>query len=134
MIARAEFIRAVRSCIGTEVIHMGRKPGKALDCVGLPWAACNSLGMGLPATMVNNAMPSEADLTAGMSKYCAQVDDGGHLLQVYIGREARHIVVPVGFNECGQVLVVHAWGYGRKVCEAVFDKPVLHRWNIRGIE
>ena len=43
MISRAQFVEAVRSCIGTQVGHRGRTIGGALDCVGVPWAAYNVL-------------------------------------------------------------------------------------------
>lgn len=92
------------------------------------------LGMTLPPTEPNNAVPSEDDLTRGMAQYCDEVTAGGHLWQVYVGREARHIVVPVGLNECGQMRIVHAWGYGKKVLETVFEKAIARRWNIRGVE
>jgi len=134
MINRDEFIVAVRSCIGTPVVHMGRTPGKAIDCVGLPWAACNNLGMGLDPTPTYNALPSADDMAKGLAAYCDEVADGGHLWQVFVGSQARHIVIPSGFNECGQQLVIHAWGHGRRqVCQTVFDRRIDRRWNIRGV-
>lgn len=134
MIARDKFIDVVRRCVGTPVVHMGRKPGRALDCVGLPWAACNALGMGLPETRTYDSMPSAADLADGLARYCDMVPQDGHLWQVYVGREARHIVVPVGVNGCGQTLVVHAWGVGKRVCETVHTKrKIAAQWRIRGV-
>jgi hypothetical protein len=135
MIARADFMASVRQCIGTPVVHMGRTIGKAIDCVGLPWAACNALGMCLPATANYDALPSEHDLSDGLAAYCDEVADGGHLWQVFVGSQARHIVIPSGVNQCGQQLVIHAWGNGRRVVvETVFSRTVAKRWNIRGIE
>ena len=135
MIARDDFLAAVRKCIGTPVVHMGRLPGMAIDCVGLPWAACNSLGMRLEPTADYNSNPSADDLSDGLRSYCDEVDDGEHLWQVYVGRQARHIVVPSRLNECGQQLVIHAWGHGRRcVCETVWEKAIAKRWRIRGIE
>jgi hypothetical protein len=135
MIAREVFVDAVRRCIGTPVVHLGRKIGKALDCVGLPWAACNALGMGLPATATYDALPSEGELADGLASYCDEVPEGGHLWQVFAGSQARHIVIPSGVNDCGQQLVIHAWGNGRRVVvETVFARVVAKRWNIRGVE
>ena len=134
MIDRAAFVDAVRQCLGTPVVHLGRTPGKALDCVGLPWAACNMIGLNLPPTPIYDALPSADDMASGLSIYCDEVQDGGHLWQVFVGSQARHIVIPSGFNECGQSLVIHAWGDGRrKVCQTVYGRPVARRWSIRGV-
>lgn len=134
MIRREDFIAAVKECIGTPVVHMGRVPGKALDCVGLPLVACQSLGLELPPTDAYNATPSGDDLTRGLSGYCDPVDDGGHLWQVFVGSQARHVVVPVGVNECGQPIIVHAWGYGRRVRQTIHTRAIVARWQIRGVE
>jgi hypothetical protein len=129
------FIESVKDCIGTPVVHMGRLSHKALDCVGLPWAACNALGMELPATGAYNAMPSGNDLSRGLMSYCDPVDVGGHIWQVYVGQKPRHCVVPVGLNGCGEPVVVHAWGMGRRVCETIYSRRrIFARWRIRGVE
>lgn len=134
MIDRADFLAAVRNCLGTPVVHLGRTPGKALDCVGLPWAACNALGMALPMTQDYGGVPSADDLAEGIASYCDEVENGGHLWQVFVGQQARHIVIPSRLNECGQQLVIHAWGAGRRrVCETVYNRRVARRWHIRGV-
>ena len=136
MISRDDFKAEVLRAVGTPVVHMGRIPGMALDCVGLPWAACNALGLALPATNTYDGFPSEDALTDGLRSYCDEVSDpeDAHLWQVYVGRHARHIVVPISDNQCGQPLVVHAWGHGKKVCRTIYDRVVAKRWRIRGVE
>lgn len=130
----ADFLAAVESCIGTPVVHFGRKPGRALDCVGLPWAACVACGMEMRPTATYSARPTADELTAGLSQFCDEVETGGHIWQVMHGRQARHVVVPVGMNECGQQVVVHAWAKGRVVRRVVWNDGVVRRWAIRGIE
>lgn len=135
MIARQDFIDAVRSCVGTPAVHMGRHPGKALDCVGLPWAACWMCGLELSNTRTYDSTPSEADLTAGLSQFCDREMDPAraHIWQVLYGRQARHVVVPVGVNECGQPLVVHVLPKMREVRETVWQGIIYCGWRIRGV-
>ena len=135
MITRDAFIESVRKCIGTPVVHMGRRCGKALDCVGLPWAACKDAGLELSDTDTYDGLPSGENLTTGLSAFCTQVEDpaAAHLWQVYHGKQPRHVVVPVGSNECGQPLVVHALGKRRAVIETVFDGAIAVYWRIEGV-
>lgn len=136
MISREDFIAKVLSFVGTPVVHMGRKPGKALDCVGVPWAACWALGLELPNTPAYGYMPGESDLTIGLSMYCDPTDriEDSHIWQVKHGRQARHCVVPVGQNEIGQVLVVQAWARGRVVRQTMLTDAPDCMWRIRGVE
>jgi cell wall-associated NlpC family hydrolase len=136
VIPRAQFLDAVLACIGTPVAHMGRVPGGGLDCVGLLWAACRACGLDLPPTQSYGVLPSESQLTAGLLAYCDRCDDlaAAHAWQVMAGRQARHIVVPVGVNGYGQAEVVHAWGKHSKVRRAVLTDHVAAGWRIRGVE
>lgn len=136
MIERQDFIDAVRSFVGTPAVHLGRNPGSALDCVGVPWAACWKCGLELDRTPTYDSTPSETDLRMGLSQFCDVVEWPGeaHIWQVYYGRQARHVVVPVGVNECGQTLVVHVMPKMRQVRETVFDGIIAAMWRIRGVE
>lgn len=136
MIQRAEFVSAVRRCIFTPVVHMGRTIGRGLDCVGVPYAAAVACGLDMPPTRSYGVLPSESDLADGLASYCDKVTElaDAHIWQVRVGRQARHVVVPVGTNGCGQPLIVHAWGRNRMVVETVQVEPIVHLWRIRGIE
>lgn len=136
MIAREQFLAAVRSCIGTPVGHNGRTIGGALDCVGVPWAACVACGMAMePTPQYRRRLPSADELAAGLSVYCDRVGDlaRAHLLQVFAGREARHVVVPVR-TEGDRLYVVHAWGKGGVVQETALRDRVAQGWRVRGVE
>jgi hypothetical protein len=114
---------------------MGRTPGKALDCGGLPWAAANLCGLGLTPTPSYCKLPSGEALTMILGLFCVPCADltDAHLLQVYFGKEPRHVVVPVGFNECGQQLVIHAFGKAAKVRQTILTDRVHAGWRVRGV-
>lgn len=136
MIPRAAFLESVRACVGTEVGHRGRTIGGALDCVGVPWAACKAIGLTVPETADYHAWPTGDQLTTGLLAYCDRTDEleQAHLLQVYVGRQARHVVVPVGFNDAGEQLVVHAWGKSKRVELTTLTYTIAQMWRIRGVE
>lgn len=129
MIQRHEFIAAVESCIGTPVVHTGRTIGEGLDCGGVPWAAARACGLDLAPTRRYVRWPSGDELTAILGDFCDPSDiDSAHVLQVYVGREPRHVVVPVGNG-----YVVHAWGKHREVKRAILTDRVYAGWRIRGV-
>lgn len=136
MIPRADYIAAVLSCVGTPTVHMGRKIGKALDCVGVPWASCVALGMDMAAIPDYGAIPRQEALVEGLSMFCDRVDAAkpAHIWQVHYGRRARHVVVPVGVNESGQPIVVDAREMYRQVRRVLWEGPVFGHWRIRGVE
>jgi|694.fasta_scaffold39617_2 hypothetical protein len=136
MIARADFLAAVLSCVGTPVGHRGRTIGGALDCVGVPWAAAVVCGLELPETADYGLVPGGDQLAGGLMSYCDRVYEPAraHLWQVRAGRQARHVVVPVGYDEGGTPRVVHAWGKGQLVKLVPWPGEVDTYWRIRGIE
>lgn len=135
MISRADFIEAVLLCVGTPVVHMGRVPGHGLDCVGLVWAACDLRGLTLPRTPSYGPLPNGATMTQGLELFadrCASIEDA-HVLQVYMGKEPRHAVVPVAFDG-DRIEVVHAWGKHQQVRRARLTERVHAAWRMRGVE
>ncbi len=135
-IARTQFMAAVRACLGTPVGHMGREPGKALDCGGLPWAAANLCGLGLAPTPSYRKMPSSRELESILGLFCDRVDDpsDAHVWQVFFGRQPRHVVIPAGVNACGQQLVIHALGDSGRVHQTILSDRVHAHWRLRGVD
>ena len=135
---RAAFIRLVESYIGTPIAHRGRLPHVGLDCVGVPIAACRALGMEIAEPPVYGKLPDADTLRYGLGLYCSEMPPDvrvpGDLLQVYAGKQARHVVVYTGRNKHGQDLVVHAWGKNSIVQRAILDERVVACWVIRGID
>lgn len=136
MISRADFVAAVRSCVGTPVGHHGRIIGSALDCVGVPWAACRAVGLLVPETSHYGIFPSGDQLSTGLASYCIRTQDRerAHIYQVLAGRQARHVVVPVGVDDYGRELVVHAWGKFRRVELVPLEHKIQALWQIPGVE
>ena len=138
MLERSRFLEAVKACVGTPVRHMGRRPGVGLDCVGLPIAALATCGVVVPPTDHYGTHPDEATLTEGLASYCDRIDledaEPGDLLQVLAGRQARHVEVFTGYNECGQKLVTHAWARNGKVQVGILTDTVMQAWRIREID
>ncbi len=136
MIPRADFIAAVMRCVGTQVGHRGRTIDGALDCVGVPWAACRAVGLDVPDTQDYGIFPGGDELATGLRGYCTATDDrdAAHIYQVLAGRQARHVVVPVGVDEHGRHMVVHAWGKQRRVELTPLAHTIVTMWRIRGVE
>lgn len=136
-ITRAAFIEVVESYIGTPVAHRGRVPHVGLDCVGLIIAACRELGMVIPEPSPYGRLPDADTLRAGLRPYCTEMPGTmrvpGDILQVYAGRQPRHVVVYTGQNECGQHIVVHAWGKNSRVQRALLGQIVAATWSINAM-
>ena len=130
MIPRADFIAAVRTCVGTPTGHMGRTIGRSLDCCGVVWAALDAIGLATKPTITYRALPC-ADVTErGLLEFADRTEtiEDAHLWQVAIGKQARHIVVPVGDG-----LVVHACAKRREVVCERWVRPILGLWRLRGV-
>ena len=136
-VSRNAFVSLVEGYIGTPVVHRGRIPHIGLDCVGLAIAACRALGMDVPEPPIYGKLPDADVLRAGLNLYCSERPAAtrvpGDLLQVYAGKQARHVVVFTGVNSCGQHLVVHAWGKNGVVQRAILDDRVVAAWAINGM-
>lgn len=135
MISREDYILAVRMCIGTPVQHGGRKIGKCLDCVGVMWAACDLCGLLLEPHPRYGPLPSGDELSGGLSLFADRVEriEDAHALQVFVGRQPRHLVVPVGLDASGRIEIVHAWGKMSLVQLTTLTSPVAAAWRLRGV-
>ncbi len=135
MITRAQYIVAVLSCVGTPVGHLGRIPGKVLDCVGLPWCSVVQCGLQLEETPKYSRIPTGDEMESGLLLYADKVSclENAHMLQVFVGKQPRHVVVPIGRNE-GHLLIVHAWRPNRVVSLVPFSGVVHQMWKFRGVE
>lgn len=136
--SRSLFIATVESYIGTPVVHRGRVAHRALDCVGLPIAACRAMGMEIEEPPLYGKLPDAATLRVGLLRYCRELPGDqrvpGDILQVFAGKQARHVVVFTGVNKCGQHIVVHAWGKNSRVQRALLDvNIVVAAWAVEGM-
>ena len=136
-ISRNDFVAKVESYIGTPVVHRGRVPHHGLDCVGLAIAACRELGLAVAEPPLYGKLPDADQLRAGLNLYCREMPAStrvpGDLLQVYAGKQARHLVVFTGVAKSGQHLIVHAWGKNSIVQRAILEDIVAACWVVNGM-
>ena len=135
MISRADFVQAALLCIGTPVVHMGRVAGEGLDCVGLIWAACDLCGLPMAKTPSYGPLPNGSTLTAGLELFAERCDSlaDSHVLQVFVGREPRHAVIPIAI-EGERIEIVHAWGKHQSVRRSFLTDRIHAGWRLRGVE
>jgi hypothetical protein len=140
MIAREQFLAAVKSLCGTPVVHRGRVAGPrgGVDCVGVPLVALALCGATVDMHAdIYGMVPDSDQLEAGLARYCDRLDVAvagpGDLLQVYHGRKPRHVMVWTGRTQAGQAMAVHAWGKGACVREVVVAESIAGAWRVRGV-
>lgn len=133
MIARSQFVAAVKALVGCAVRHRGRDPRFGIDCAGVPIAALAALGVRVEDQCTYGALPAADQIAAAMAAYCDQIDPGdrmaGDLLQVRFGQEARHIVVMVSETTC--VEAIGRFGEVREV--RLRPSRIRTAWRLRGI-
>lgn len=131
----ANFIAAVRACVGTPLQHGGRLPGVAIDCVGIPIVALASLGIEVGPTATYHVMPQIGTLETELAGYCDRLPDPakhgpGDVLVGDISGMA-HLMICVAPGR-----VVHAKSGSRAVVEEPLraGHRVRSAWRIRGME
>lgn len=132
MIARADFVAAVRSLVGTPYRHRGRLAGIACDCIGVPILALRACGITIDEPAPYGTVPS--GLREGLARYCDEVmvDEAapGDLLAVLWAGEPRHVAVLVDPGR-----IVHARASTGRVVEQPLTRGYMinSAWRIRGI-
>lgn len=137
MIAVHDFLTAVDRCVGAPIAHRGRDPKIGLDCVGVPIWALRQCGIEVPEPLGYGLVPSEQAVQQGMVSICSPVDIAarrpGDLLQLLVGRQARHVAVLVS-QHGGADVIVHAVPKYREVRRTILDLSRLRAvWRVRGI-
>lgn len=132
MIARADFVAAVKALVGTPVKHRGRLAGCGLDCVGVPIAALAACGVRLPEPEPYPQIPGAGALEDHLRRHADVVGDEmpGDVLVLLWKGEARHVAIDVGDG-----LIVHARAsMHRVVCEPMSRAHrVAARWRMREV-
>lgn len=135
---RQVFVQAVESCVGTPVRHMGRLIGGGLDCVGVPLCAAAMCGLHIDAPATYSNPPGAGALFDTLERECERVAreesaDGDLLVTVWKG-EPRHLMVRVGSDKHGRIIVVHARGAsGKVVKQTILGTSVHSCWRLRGV-
>lgn len=109
----AAIVAAVQACIGTRFRAQGRRPGVALDCVGLALIAADAAGCAMIAPAYTLGGDHEArldDAVAALGCHAVAVPAAGDLLVLAPAAGRRHLAIVTGRG------VVHAHaGLGRVV-------------------
>lgn len=122
----AAIVAAARGCVGTRFRPQGRKPGQALDCVGVALvaaAAAGLTGINIEPYVLGGDNEIEVEALLGqVGCSCVVVPLSGDLLVIAPAPRRRHlaVVTPSG--------IVHAHaGLGR-----VVEGPIDPDWSIIG--
>ncbi len=138
MIPRDVFVQAVKSCVGTPTRNGGRVAGAALDCVGVPLCAAALCGLHLSVPEPYGNPPGSGALFVALRQHCDEVHpanaiDGDLLVSLWHG-EPRHLMVRVGADRHGRIVVVHARGASGFVVEQPILRTAVHScWRLRGV-
>ena len=112
-------IAAARACLGTPFKHLGRVPGKALDCAGLAkasaeWAGCAVVDMAVYArTPANGLLEAMLDAQPCLKRVFRPPQAGDLLLMRFNG-DPQHLAI------CAGETIIHAWQTVGKVVEHRF--------------
>ena len=112
-------VTAARACIGTPFRHLGRVPGKALDCAGLAKASAEGAGFSVVdmdaygKTPANGLLEAMLDRQACLKRVFRAPQDGDLLLMRFKG-EPQHLAI------CAGETIIHSWQTVGKVAEHVF--------------
>lgn len=132
----SELVAAASRYVGVRIKHRG-SDASGCDCVGVIVAALRDVGVVVDHGVEYGTWPSEAKLTAGLERFCDRWVGPwapGTVLQVFAGREARHLCLVVGPDRSGQTLVVQAWGRQGCVKVTVLTDRVASAWRVKGVE
>lgn len=115
-----EVIAAARSFIGTPFRHLGRTPGKCLDCAGLAVVVANTLGLEVDDRDAYGRVPagglleSMLDAQPCLKRVFRTYQEGDLLLMRFKG-DPQHLAI------CGGDTIIHAWQAVGKVAEHRFS-------------
>jgi cell wall-associated NlpC family hydrolase len=130
-------VSAARSFLGTPFRHLGRAPGKALDCAGLAVSVAGAFGLSVDdrdaygRTPANGLLETMLDAQPGLVRVTRQPQAGDLLLMRFKG-DPQHIAI------CGGDTIIHAWMTVGKVAEHRFTDQwksrVVRVYEFSGVE
>ncbi len=112
-------IAAARACIGTPFKHLGRVPGKALDCAGMAKASAEGAGYAVVdmdsygRTPANGLLEEKLDAQTCL-KRVFRLPQAGDLLLMRFSGDPQHLAI------CAGDTIIHAWQTVGKVAEHRF--------------
>ena len=112
-------IAAAREFLGTPFRHLGRLPGKALDCAGLAVSVALALGLEVDdreaygKTPANGLLEAMLDVQPGLRRVF-RAPQAGDLLLMRFNGDPQHLAI------CAGETIIHAWQTVGKVVEHRF--------------
>jgi len=132
-----EIVAAARSFLGTPFRHLGRVPGKALDCAGLSKSVAGAFGLSVDdreaygRTPANGLLETMLDAQTCLVRVSRQPQAGDLLLMKFKG-DPQHLAI------CGGDTIIHAWMTVGKVAEHrftdVWKSRVVRVYEFSGVE
>ena len=113
MIEPTDIVKVGRSYIGTQFHHRGRKPGLALDCVGVLVCTARELGIYPPTFDVPRYTPHPDGVTmlALCREFMREISLGeiqlGDVLAVFINERPQHLGIIADYRN-GHKSIIHA--------------------------
>jgi cell wall-associated NlpC family hydrolase len=130
-------VAATRSFLGTPFRHLGRTPGKALDCAGLAVSVAGALGLSVDdrdaygRTPANGLLETMLDAQTCLLRVTRQPQAGDLLLMKFKG-DPQHLAL------CAGDTIIHAWMTVGKVAEHRFTDQwksrVVRVYEFSGVE
>lgn len=128
----AEIVKAARACVGTRTRVQGRRPGLALDCIGVVAVAAEAAGLTLDIAADyelradNCARLRRGLLASGCRPVGGAAAAPGDIAEVEVARGQRHLAVM-----CGDTAVHAHFGVGRVVeAQLPANWAVISYWRI----
>lgn len=114
-----QIVAAARACVGTPFRHLGRVPGKALDCAGLAVSVARELGLAVDDRDAYGRSPANGLLEAMLDaqpclRRVFRAPQAGDLLLMRFSGDPQHLAV------CAGDTIIHAWSTVGKVAEHRF--------------
>jgi cell wall-associated NlpC family hydrolase len=132
-----QIIAAARSCLGTPFRHLGRTPGKVLDCAGLAVSVAQDLGLEVDDRDAYGRVPAGGLLEAMLDAQPCLVrvfrdPQAGDLLLMKFKGDPQHLAI------CAGDTIIHAWQAVGKVAEHrfadVWKARVVRVYAFTGVE
>lgn len=132
-----QLITSARDQVGTPFRHMGRTPGKYLDCAGFAIYLADAIGAeridveAYGRVPVNGLLESTLDSQPCLNRE-HRAPQSGDLLLMRFRNEPQHLAL------CAGETIIHAYQSAGKVCEHIFTEQwrsrVVRVYSFVGVE
>lgn len=139
MVTRHDIVETALGYVDTPWVHQGRRPGVALDCVGVAICVARELGLVAPIFDVSgySAQPDEALFLRLLRDHMDELPPGaggvGDAIAFRLGH-IQHLAIAVGLDP---LRIVHAYRPVGEVrahrCDAAWERRARIWFRFRGV-